>query len=177
MFWWNLYSWSLQNIFLVFRYRSGVFILYTCLGIMAWLIAMFEMLGCLVGLLKWRQLEVYFYQMILVGTGQSWCLSPRNGARDAIMSVLLAWFGLGCSWNIIIPFETVLMEFILYECYCEIMTGLVGIFMRALLINSHWIHVIPQISSHLAVVYKWDPEDGVQWVQAYTGHCQVHGMQ
>ena len=69
------------------------------------------------------------------------------------------------------------MEFILYECYCEIMTGLVEIFMRALLISSHWIYVIPQISSHLAVVYKRDPEDGVQRVQAYTGHCQVHGMQ
>ena len=28
--------------------------------------------------------------MILAGTGQSWYLSPRNGARDAIVSVLLA---------------------------------------------------------------------------------------
>ena len=28
--------------------------------------------------------------MILAGEGQSWSLSPRNGARDAIVSVLLA---------------------------------------------------------------------------------------
>ena len=86
-------------------------------------------------------------------------------------------FGLGFSRNIIISFEIVLMKVILYECYCEIMTGLVEIFMKALLINRHWIYVIPQISSHLTVVYKRDPEDGVQRVQAYTGHCQVHGVQ
>ena len=107
MCWWNLYSWSLQNVFLVFRYIVGVFILYTCLGIMTWLIAMFEMLGCLVGFLIWRQLEGYSYQMILVGTGQSWCLSPRNGARDAFMSVLHSWFGLGWSWNIIVLCGTI----------------------------------------------------------------------
>ena len=52
-------------------------------------------------------------------------------------------------------FEIVLLKVILFECYCEIfsyfqiqsirlkMTGLVEIFLKTLLINRHWIYVIP----------------------------------
>ena len=37
--------------------------------------------------------------------------------------------------------------------------------------------MIPHVSSYLAEVYKGDPEDRVQGVQADAGHCQVHGVQ
>ena len=44
----------------------------------------------------------------------------------------LSYSFLGLVWvfsrNIIISFEIVLMKVILYECYCEIMTGLVEIY-------------------------------------------------
>ena len=57
------------------------------------------------------------------------------------------------------------------------MIGVVEVFMRVLLIKRDWIHVVPQVSSHLAEVHIGDPEDGVQRVQADAGHCQVPGVQ
>ena len=63
------------------------------------------------------------------------------------------------------------------ECYCEVMIGVVEVFLRILLIKRDWIHVVSQVSSHLAEVHKGDPEDRVQGVQADACYCQVHGME
>ena len=63
------------------------------------------------------------------------------------------------------------------ECYCEVMIGVVEVFMRILLIKRDWIHVVPQVSSHLAEVHKGDPEDRVQGVQADAGYSQIHGVE
>ena len=57
------------------------------------------------------------------------------------------------------------------------MIGVVEVFLRILLIKRDWIHVVPQVSSHLAEVHKGDPEDRVQGVQADACYCQVHGME
>ena len=63
------------------------------------------------------------------------------------------------------------------ECYCEVMIGVVEVFMRVLLVKRDWIHVVPQVPSHLAEVHKGDPEDRVQGVQADAGHSQIHGVE
>ena len=57
------------------------------------------------------------------------------------------------------------------------MIGVVEVFLRILLIKRDWIHVVSQVSSHLAEVHKGDPEDRVQGVQADACYCQVHGME
>ena len=63
------------------------------------------------------------------------------------------------------------------ECYCEVMIGVVEVFMRVLLVHRDWIHVVPQVPSHLAEVHKGDPENRVQGVQADAGHSQIHGVE
>ena len=40
------------------------------------------------------------------------------------------------------------------ECYCEVMIGVVEVFMRVLLVHRDWIHVVPQVPSHLGEVHK-----------------------
>ena len=63
------------------------------------------------------------------------------------------------------------------ECYCEVLKGVVEVFMRVLLVHLDWIHVVPQVPSHLGEVHKGDIEDGVQWVQADAGYSQIRGVE
>ena len=63
------------------------------------------------------------------------------------------------------------------ECYCEVMMGVVEVFMVVLLVQRDWIHVVPQVPSHLAEVHKGDIEDRVQGVQADAGYGQIHGVE
>ena len=63
------------------------------------------------------------------------------------------------------------------ECYCEVMIGVVEVFMRVLLVKRDWIHVVPQVPSHLAEVHKGDIENRVQGVQADAGYSQIHGVE
>ena len=48
------------------------------------------------------------------------------------------------------------------ECYCEVLKGVVEVFMKVLLVHLDLIHVVPQVPSHLGEVHKGDIENGVQ---------------
>ena len=63
------------------------------------------------------------------------------------------------------------------ECYCEVVIVVVEVFMKALLVHMDWIHVVPQVPSHLGEMHKGDIEDGVQGVQADAGYSQIHGVE
>ena len=86
----------------------------------------------------------------------------------------LCWFGLGFLEIFLLYFEIVLMKGS-NECYCE--EVIVEVFMKVLLVHLDWIHVVPQVPSHLGEMHKGDIEDGVQGVQADAGYSQIHGVE
>ena len=86
-------------------------------------------------------------------------------------------FGLGFPCEFLIVFENVLMKGMSNECYCEGLKGVVEVFMKVLLVHLDWIHVVPQVPSHLGEMHKGDIEDGVQGVQADAGYSQIHGVE